>query len=213
MSSFARVAILQLASNECIELGPHLMWYDYREKPGKRPSDTTLTIWLPLDRVHCKFARTSDKRTILEIERQFFHAGERLQLPADCPENIVFCATFTQEEHIRTRRTICGKQRMVSVIEPRLLVYDYFDSSQQEQFCYSERYEKLRTELYRYIATSGDVAIIQWAGHLSAAETLLANDPGFGHVVEKLAMPADTPCELTIPLHVYVPNNRVVRFQ
>ena len=145
----------------------------------------TLTTWLPRWRVPCVFRVLADGKTAVCLAGDIFYASDALSLLPGAPSDAVFFGHYTEDS---------VKGAMV----PRVLVYDVGNMDESLAPA-SQRYAQLRG-----LATflPAPVCVVQWAGHLRAAEKVLARRDDYPHDIEDLLCLTEDVYQNEIPMRV-----------
>jgi hypothetical protein len=163
-----------------------------------RPCEVTKTIvrdrealatWLPRWRVPCVFHVLGDGHTAVSLGDDIYYASDALALLPGAPSDVVFFGNYTED-------TVAGG------VQPRVLVYDLCPTD-GAQMPASERYTRLRN-FARFLPVP--VCVVQWAGHLRAAEKVLSRRQDYPHEIEDLLCLTDDAYRAEIPMRVDTKN-------
>ena len=144
-----------------------------------------MTTWLPRHRVPCTFRALPDGKTAVNLAGGVFYADTALALQPSAPPGVVFFGHYT-EDNVR------------GVRQPRVLVYDARDCDVGDEDA-AARYGRLR-DLAGFLAAP--VCVVQWVGHLEAAEQVLASRHTYPHEIEDLFCLTNDAYTAEIPMHV-----------
>jgi hypothetical protein len=144
-----------------------------------------MTTWLPRHRVPCTFRALPDGKTAVAVAGDVFYADEALALLPSAPPSIVFFGHYT-EDAAAGRRV------------PRVLVYDARDCDAGDEGA-AARYGRLR-DLAGFLPAP--VCVVQWVGHLEAAEQVLASRHAYPHEIDELLCLTDDVYTAEIPMRV-----------